>query len=625
MDFFSEQERARRRGGRLVALFIAAVIGIVLSIYFICMVALTHQSPGGIIWWDSQIFLLVAGGSLTVIALGSLGRILSLGSGGASVAEMLGGQLISPDTRDADERRVLNVVEEMALASGMAVPPVYILHEEGINAFAAGVRKENAVIGVTRGAIAQLSRDELQGVIAHEFSHILHGDMRLNIRLMGLLYGILMISIIGSVMMRVYYFAGSGRRRSSEKNDGAAVIMAIAAAGLAMYILGYIGVFFGNLIKAAVSRQREFLADASAVQYTRNPDGIGGALKHIAGFHTKISHAGANEASHLFFGPISSFSNFLATHPPIEERIRRLDPSFTGAATSSTSRRPATNSSGLSSGFAAPVVGEKTNKRQRVLDSVGDPGMEHLAHSRQLLAGLGESLCEEFRHPYSARAVIYGLLLDGDPAVAALQGEIIRKQADPQVQLETQRLQAQVRALAQNIRLEVVGLCLPALSQLSQEQTLHFLQVIEQLILADKKMTVFEYTLRHILRLTLEPGFSMSVKGKARSHDIHTLLSMVAIIGSPNDLKTARDAYCSAIQELAMPADAFSQDSSWADLDGALLRLARLKPLKRREILGAVLTAVSHDGKIEEDEVEVCRAIASSLDCPIPPWVSAAS
>ncbi|MBF0246007.1 MAG: M48 family metallopeptidase, partial [Planctomycetes bacterium] len=395
MDFFSEQDRARRRGNYLVVLFIAAVVTIVLSIYLVCMAILTHSNRGGMVWWDPQVFLLVTGGTLAVITLGSLGRILSLGSGGASVAEMLGGQLIS---RDGDERRVLNVVEEMALASGMSVPPVYILNEEGINAFAAGYRKEHAVIGVTRGAIKQLSRDELQGVIAHEFSHILHGDMRLNIRLMGLLYGILMISVIGSIMMRAFYFSGGGRRRSSEKNDGAAVIMAIAAAGLAMYVLGYVGVFFGNLIKAAVSRQREFLADASAVQYTRNPDGIGGALKRIAGFHTRISHTGASEASHLFFGPISSFSNLFATHPPIEERIQRLDPAFK-AEKAPSPLDSTSNAEEGAAGFSAGVKPLEAHGRQQVLDSVGDPDRKHLNHSRELLQGLGESLREELRHP----------------------------------------------------------------------------------------------------------------------------------------------------------------------------------------------------------------------------------
>ncbi|TVR49369.1 MAG: hypothetical protein EA402_00090, partial [Planctomycetota bacterium] len=254
MDFFSEQDLARKRSGRLVLLFLLAIVAIVIILYVVAMVvySIVEHDFAYMQWWHPGIFALTAGLTVVVITLGSVGRIASLNAGGSAVAEMVGGRLISPDSSDAAERRVLNVVEEMALASGTPVPPVYMLDEDGINAFAAGYRNENAVIGVTRGAVERLSRDELQGVIAHEFSHILHGDMRLNIRLMGLLYGILMISVIGSIMMRALYFAGGRRRSSNSKNDGTAIILAIAAAGVAMYIIGYIGVFFGNLIKAAV-------------------------------------------------------------------------------------------------------------------------------------------------------------------------------------------------------------------------------------------------------------------------------------------------------------------------------------------------------------------------------------
>ena len=331
MDFFTHQDRARRNTRRLVALFVLAVIAIVAAVYLAVVVFLMTTEAGEYISQGGlaapQVLVPVVAGTLFVIAAGSGYKTLQLSEGGPAVARLLGGKPLDPNTREADERRVLNVVEEMAIASGTPVPEVYLLaQEQGINAFAAGRTPADAVVGVTEGTARHLSRDELQGVVAHEFSHILNGDMRLNLRLIGVIHGILVISMIGYFVMR----SGGGSSRGRKKGGAGAVVIL----GLALYVIGWIGVFFGRLIKAGVSRQREFLADAAAVQFTRNPLGISGALQKIGGLGagSRIAHRRAEEASHLFFSNAlkKSFLGLTATHPPLEERIRRIDPSFDG-------------------------------------------------------------------------------------------------------------------------------------------------------------------------------------------------------------------------------------------------------------------------------------------------------
>jgi len=349
MDFFAHQDRARRQTSLLIGYYVLAVALIALGVYAAfaaVFLGAEAKTAGAFDWcqaWNPRLFAAVVGGTLLVVLIGTLYKIAQLARGGEAIARMLGGRPVAPDTADAAERRLINVVEEMAIASGIPVPRVFLLDEEkGINAFAAGFEPSNAVIGVTRGCLQTLSRDELQGVIAHEFSHILNGDMRLNLRLVGILNGILVIALVGYGLMRV--MSSSSRSRSrNEKGGGAAV--GIFLLGLLLMLIGYIGVFFGKLIKSAVSRQREFLADASAVQFTRNPIGIAGALATIAGYKggTRLATSHAEETSHFFFanGLRGSFLGLLATHPPLDERIRRIDPAFTADRADATTAPPA--------------------------------------------------------------------------------------------------------------------------------------------------------------------------------------------------------------------------------------------------------------------------------------------
>src|SRR5690606_7250973 len=333
---------AKRNTSKLVILMVLAVISLVAisSVAVAAILAVLNENDSGVPLtaehWFAQtaalldwhlvgtIAVLVVG----VVLAGSLFKHFQLRSGGKAVAESLNGRPIDPATTDLEERKILNVVEEMAIASGIAVPPVYVMEDDSINAFAAGLTPQDAVIGITRGCIRLLSRDELQGVVAHEFSHIFHGDMRLNTRLVSLLHGILVIGLIGQILLRS---SSSSRHRSSSKNNSAGAGLAI---GAALAVTGYVGTVFGNPIKGAVSRQREFLADASAVQFTRNPDSIAGALKKIGGYplRSQLSASHAAEFSHMFFGQgvQSALSSLMATHPPLEERIRRVEPGWDG-------------------------------------------------------------------------------------------------------------------------------------------------------------------------------------------------------------------------------------------------------------------------------------------------------
>ncbi len=398
-SFFENQDAARRNTSRLVVLFALAVVAIDAMLYALAVVLtggqvdrVTGQAELILDWWQPELLLQISLLTLAVVALGSLYKISQLRAGGHVVAEALGGTPIPTDTRDREERKILNVVEEMAIAAGLPAPPVYVMEQEpGINAFAAGFSPSDAVIGVTRGCVRQLSRDEFQGVIAHEFSHILNGDMRLNIRLMGVLHGILLIGIIGYFLLRSSMYASIGRR--NRDNSG----MAMLAIGFGLMAIGSVGTFFGTLIKASVSRQREFLADASAVQFTRNPLGIAGALKKIGGYQSGslMQSPNAPESSHLFFsqGLRGGMQSLFATHPPLDERIARLDPSWQGAGDTvgqGASETLAAGAAGFAQQGAAPAeeAAFPFSPDGNAVHQIGRPTLAHLDYARKLVEGL---------------------------------------------------------------------------------------------------------------------------------------------------------------------------------------------------------------------------------------------
>ncbi|MEX1031873.1 MAG: M48 family metallopeptidase [Cellvibrionaceae bacterium] len=645
MNFFEHQDTARRNTRRLVILMILAVISLIAVTTILVAVITFYFQYGGnhvqaqapdsnlltltfdTLSWEILGYITLGVGIL--VALGSTYKLLQLSGGGRTVAEAMGGRLININTRDADERKILNVVEEMAIASGTPVPPVYLIDDESINAFAAGFQPQDAVIGVTRGCIRLLSRDELQGVIAHEFSHILHGDMRLNIRLVGILHGILVIGLIGYFLLRSMRF---GMYSSRRRGNSALPMLAL---GIGLIVIGYAGTFFGNIIKAAVSRQREFLADASAVQFTRNPDGIGGALKKIGGYSggSLLQAPSAAEFSHMYFGQgiKVQFNALMATHPPLPERIARIEPNWNGqfarvAAVSAGADGKPTATSGKSeqvAGFAQSAQPAANTAPASAIDSIGQPSAAHVSYAHELIKTIPDVLNEAVHDPFAARAVIYSLLLNkSNGEVAEKQWQQLRQQAHPVVFNVTEKLLASVAKLDATRHLPLLELCIPALKTLSTSQYDVFKRNLIALIRADDKVDLFEWSLYRIVMHNLEPSKTRgeSLTLKTLSDECQMVLSIVAHSGH-DDKAEAQAAYDSAFAKLGIGSRFFMdrQNIQLFELDGALDKLKQLKPLQKPLLLKALATCITHDAQVTVTETELFRAIADSLDCPVPP------
>lgn len=659
-NFFEQQDQARRKTGLLVFYFVLAVLAIIASVYLVVSFALVAASgEHGFAFFDPARLGVTGTATIMVILMGSLYKIAQLAAGGQTVALALGGELIDPAATGPAERRLLNVVEEMAIASGTPVPPVYILErEDGINAFAAGRAPGDAVIGITRGAVQTLTRDELQGVIGHEFSHILNGDMRLNLRLIGLLHGILLLALIGYSILR-YGGRGSYSSRSSsdgEKKDGGAIIVFLIALGL--LIVGWVGVFFGRLIKAAVSRQREFLADASSVQFTRNPDGLAGALKKIGGLAqgSKMVSPNAEDASHLFFGAgvpflLSAFS----THPPIEERIRRIDPGWDGVfpevhelerglvpddddkRKKKQPRDPLGPLRQVLPGLpgvvpAIVVSGDAARVHSgQAVETIGAPQEEHVEYASAFLESLPEAVARAVREPFGARCVVYALLLDSRPEIQRLQLQILAGQAEPGTLEEVVRLAPEVNALGEAARLPLVDLALPALRNLTRDQYRTFRTILDPLFAADQRISLFEYALQRALLRHLDLHFRIRKQPTARYNaveqlvpDVGLLISSLAYVGQDN-VSDAERAFAAGAGRLGSAAGAVrllaADQCNMESINTALDRLASATGSVKRPVIDACAATIAADGTVTVAEFELLRAISDSLDCPMPPLV----
>jgi Zn-dependent protease with chaperone function len=640
MDFFESQDNARRKTVILTLYFILAVIFLVAGVYAALVIAGMSFSRSGTGFWNPQLFIGVSGAVILIIFLGSAFKVAALSKGGSAVAEMLGGVPVDPNTNDPDQRRLLNVVEEMSIASGVSVPTVYILgNEAGINAFAAGYTPGTAVIAVTQGCMRELSRDELQGVIAHEFSHIFNGDMRLNIRLMGIIAGILVIAVIGRIIVRG---SGTGNvrvRSGGKKSGGGAIIIA----GLIIMAVGYIGVFFGKLIKSAVSRQREFLGDASAVQFTRNPSGIAGALKKIAshGAGSRIKNLHAEEASHLFFGNglAKPFMNLLATHPPIEERIRRIDASLLTEDLKQSARSqqfeqesPASGISSLASQACPASAGaaDISFPPEMLTSIVGNPQADHLDFAAQVLSCLPSRAAEAVREPSGARAIIYCLLLNQEEDVRKAQLEKLIQESDTEVIKESRSLAPVIDTINREYRLPLAGLAMPSLKLLSPAQYESFRKTVKRLIEADKKISLFEYILQRTIVHHLDPEFKKMTASSTRYNlidqvqvDCFLLLSIVAWRSNAG-ASVAEESFRRGIAELSIdgePSILAREKCTMSALDNSLERLTMASPQIKKKVLRACIACVSADSFITVDEAELLRLISDSLDCPIPPFI----
>ena len=643
MDFFAQQDLARRNTRWLVVFFILAVLLLVVLTNVLVAAFLffsqdyniysgSRAGMAGFLSYFSWAQFGMIGLALTsTIALVVVVMWLQLSTGGKAVAERMGGTRILPQTRDTAERRCLNVVEEIALAANMPVPPVYVLNEErGINAFAAGITPADAVVAVTRGTIEHLKRSELQGVIAHEFSHILNGDMRLNIRLAAMLKGITFIGDIGHILLRSGSRVRSG---GSARGNNAAVPLL----GVALWLLGLAGGLAAGFIKAAISRQKEYLADASAVQFTRNADGIGDALKVIGGYipGTLVHAARATELSHIFFGQIThSLWQVFATHPPLRDRILRVDPQWDGQyiqrkpspynwqQSRSAAAEVGVGRAALVAASMASVLDDDTAMAQEPdADFKSDPeqmALETAKHEEIPLVFVQHS-----HEPLGAQALVFALLIDEEPVLHQAQLDIIRSAGVAGMELLTHTLHPGVYALGAPHRLPLLELCLPALKAMSAAQYRVFKHTLLQLIQADQRIELYEWCLYQLVRHYLDPEFVARRPSRARYRKLQQVtapaqivLSLLAHEGSGESEQVFRlGADTLGFTELAF----LSREAcSIAAFSRAVRTLADCYPLLKPRLLKAMTLAAGSDGLLSAVEWEIIASTAAVMDCPLP-------
>lgn len=632
MDFFEREAQTRRSSRWLVVLFVLAVLAIVAATVVLVLVLLGQPANPRVALFSpfnlrQQAGLMAATAILVTagMALASLVRSLSLRAGGGKVARELGGQLIDADTRDPQLRQLQNVVEEVALAAGVPVPEIYVLEqEEGINAFAAGNSAADAAIAVTRGTLDKLSRDELQGVIAHEFSHILNGDMRLNIKLMGLVFGILVLAIVGQrILFGAFLFGGGGGRR---RDNNAGAIMAI---GVGLLAIGYIGMFFARWIKAAVARQRESLADASAVQFTRQTDGIAGALKKIAVYSDgSLLQTHSEEVSHMLFGD-GAARNMFATHPPLMERIRAIEPGFqeqelealaTKLQREAAREQPTTTTAQSQDRGDAAAFDADT-----LINRIGQVDGQTLATAAALSGSLPQPLLQAARKTDSAPYLVLLLLLDTDTDVRNRQLQLIRQHLGDRGAQRLLDLMAEHRPPDAAHRPPLLDAALPGLKRRSPKQLSDFLDLVDSLSEADNRISPFEFMLMQILRTYLRDVRQPPKPGNAalaRCQDAAAVtLAALAHFGNADAPDAAQAAYAAGAEPLQLTATAPWPDTpDWpTQLGQALQQLDRLAAQDKRRLVHAWMTAAVQDKTVVTAELELLRAFCVAVHVPMPP------
>ena len=618
MDFYAYQAAARRESRLFVAMFLVAVACVVLALDAVIFTALeardtarysvpygggeplaygfgpldyVHRHPDAAF----GISLLILG----VIGVASAFKSLELQGGGAVVARSLGGARVEPDTTDPALRRLRNIIEEMAIAASVPVPEVYVLEQEpAINAFAAGQTPANAAITVTRGALEQLTRDELQGVIGHEFSHIVNGDMRLNVQLMGAIFGLLVVAVIGRMM---FYFAPRGGDR--DRRGG----MGWAGVGLAVMILGYIGLMAGRILQAAVSRQRERLADGSAVQFTRNSDGLKGALMKIAAseYGSHFVAADPEQVAHMLFAP--GLDRIFATHPPLLERIRELDPHFDPAEIQRLAGRQA-------------VAASEADPAHGAADPEGD-GTVRLASAFAGTAAAPAAVTTGAAA--QGRATVLALLASRDPPVRQAQGQLIAQRCGNAELAAINAAAARVGEVAPMQRLPLLLQLFPALRQLPLQDRRTLAALVQDLIHLHAGIDVFEFCLARLLGTLLTdqmtaqaPHGNLSLEEAAAA--VHALFTTLARCGSSDEMEI-RAAYDAGIRGvLARPAPYATYEDWPQRTSDALDQLEKLRPQDKQKLIDGLVRTVVADGRLAVEEDELLRTTCALLHCPMP-------
>ena len=645
MDFFKHQEKAKSRTFLLIILYSFGLLGMaaVFVVATVLACAFVGTEP------DPATMILFIGGILALVIVGSLFKSATLSSGGGcAVAESLGGRKICASTSNPGERQLCNIVEEMSIAAGVPIPSIYVLdNEKSINAFAAGFSPNAAAIGVNRGTIDLLTRDELQGVIAHEFAHILNGDMRMNMRLIGILFGLQLLAIVGYIALRTLPYLSSMR-----SNKGtAAAMLAILIGGLTLMIIGYIGVFFSAIIRAAISRQREYLADASAVQFTRNPDGIAGALKKIGSpsIGSNLANVHAAETSHLFFGDVCglfSLGGLLATHPDLTTRIRRIDPSFDGRFPKASEVKPVNHNAHHSMTSRLKNLQAKNPKsanqqpgqtptgiplplpaiasKQSVIGNIGGLDIANAVPAAMLLNAVPKSIVQSASNPLTAQSVFFAMLLDTDETIRSRQLNRISTSSEF-LYNETLRLYPLIQTLPEHEKILLAQHVSASLREMSKTQYQKFSQMLDWLIERDQTMDLFEYTIKAMLHRDMDIHFGLAKQlreryktlGAVRTPTI-TVLSYLSYSGHTNQ-KDAEKAFEAALRELGMSGKMlFVSELTTRQFDQSLRMIAETCPAVKKRIFSALMTCVWHDGQITPKEAGLIRAIAAMLVIPIP-------
>jgi len=651
MNFFEHQEKARKQSRWIILAFIGVALLIVLAVDVVVLLvfalqgplssgtaAITHTGIDAIMnpeFLASNASILMASSAATggVIGLASLGKMASLRSGGGKVARDMGGIMVTPDTSDPLRRRLYNVVEEISLASGTPVPEVYVMENEpGINAFAAGYSAADAAVAVTQGTLEKLSRSELQGVIAHEFSHIFNGDMRINIRMMGVIFGILVLAILG----RKFLYSSRYRVSSSKNNNASAVIMI----GLALTIIGYVGLFFARWMKSALSRQREYLADASAVQFTRDPDGISGALKKIAAYnHSSYLQVDGEEVSHMLFGSGSRAFMF-ATHPPLEQRISRIERNFDASEIDKLARKlnAQEQREHVQAEQASKEQSSELNARKKpgifdvdsMIENIGNPEFERILAAAVLSDDIPQALSDAAHSLEWAPEILFYCLLDRDPQLRDRQLLLVVQHMGDISERKLNHLIAANPPLLAEQRLPLLEISFPTLKRRPVADIEKILATVNELVMVDNRVDSFEYVLSRMISQYLREAKSpSSIKPHGRKllkDNIQHLSLVVSIVashgqqsGDAADLQKAQRAYRAGMSSVGINHTNLSFSDGWQHkLDKALLALDKLKPIEKNKVIKALAVTVLDDGKIITEEHEMLRAICSLVHVPLP-------
>ncbi|GAB4183405.1 MAG: M48 family metallopeptidase [Wenzhouxiangellaceae bacterium] len=632
MNFFQAQKNARKASRTLVLLFILAVIVITVAITAaIYLVFGQHQDGQGLfsaVALSDHFNLIGASGLLTIIFISgaSAFRVATLRNGGGQIARDLGGDRVNEDTRDPQLRRLLNVVEEIAIASGVPVPEIYVLEQESaINMLAAGHSLNDAAIVVTRGALDNLDRNELQGVIAHEFSHILNGDMRLNIQLLGMVFGITALSLIGRRVLYHTRWVGGNRR-------GAGGIVLVA---LALVVIGALGLFFARLIKAAISRQRETLADASAVQFTRDPQGIAGALKKIAAMQgAAVLSTDTEEVDHMLFAS-GRVSRLFATHPPLLERIKAVDPGFQAGelkriAANLSKQRAAAETQKMAAEDTRP--GRDPSDPRNILEGIGQPHWQQILYASVLAQAIPDQLNFAAHSAQRSPALVYYLLLSTDQEKREQQLlELSRRHSDV-IEHQTRAFYQMWGVCKDEQQLPLLEMAMPALKRRPRRDLIDMLDTIESIAPKEGNEAVFPFLMSRVLRLYLEESLDTRVRQPKAKYKLAQCTSecalVLALIASyEGNLSSGEIAYQAGYQRLDLGTPpAYNPPAVWSEtLTQALRKLDQLTPEHKEKFVEALIAVGFNDRRMNVRELELVRAVCATLHVPLPPIKAATS